>query len=327
VARILAVLIWPAGIAVIVVTAALLASRVRARPAGPRLGSRVPWLDSYPVTESAGGSRAGIALRQAVRFLVVIAVGAAVVFGVMALVGKLVLHAGPAMDKPIYHWVMAHHVHAWKELMASLTKIGNGWSTRMAAVAAAVCLAVTWRRLRWLPALAFLVLSLLQRYLTHGLHLVDHRVGPPGFPHGTFPSGGSERCVVFFGLIAYFLWREFSGRRETAIWAGAAVAALAFNEGYSRIYLGMHWTTDVLAGWLYGILLLAVFILATRVVMGPARVPAGPVAGEPAAARQAGPAVARTAGAARAGSASAGITGARPAGPASSRTTAMEGPP
>jgi len=87
--------------------------------------------------------------------------------------------------------------------------------------------------------------------------------------------------VVFFGLIAYFLWREFSGRRVTAIWAGAAVAALAFNEGYSRVYLGMHWTTDVLSGWFYGILLLALFVLATRLVMGPARTPEEIVAGDP----------------------------------------------
>ena len=158
----------------------------------------------------------------------------------------------------------------------------------MAVVSAAVCLAVTWRRYRWLPAFAFLVLSLLQRYLTHGIHLVAHRVGPPGFLHGTYPSGGSERTVVFFGLIAYFLWREFSGRRVTAIWAGAAVAALAFNEGYSRLYLGMHWTTDVLSGWFYGILLLALFILATRVVMGPARRPEELLAGDPAVVRAAG---------------------------------------
>ena len=96
--------------------------------------------------------------------------------------------------------------------------------------------------------------------------------------------------MVFFGLIAYFLWREFSGRRETAIWAGAAVAALAFNEGYSRIYLGMHWTTDVLSGWFYGILLLALFILATRVIMGPARAPEEVAAGDPAAAYPAAPA-------------------------------------
>ncbi len=87
--------------------------------------------------------------------------------------------------------------------------------------------------------------------------------------------------MVFFGLIAYFLWREFSGRRVTAIWAGAAVAALAFDEGYSRFYLGMHWTTDVLSGWFYGILLLALFVLATRLIMGPARTPEELATGDP----------------------------------------------
>ena len=167
--------------------------------------------------------------------------------------------------------------------MASLTKIGNTWLTRMAVVAAAVCLAVTWRRFKWLPALGVPHAVAAAALPDAWDPLAAHRVGPPDFPHGVFPSGGSERTVVFFGLIAYFLWREFSGRRETAIWAGAGVAAVAFNEGYSRLYLGMHWTTDVLSGWFYGTLLLALFILATRVIMGPARTPEEVAAGDPAA--------------------------------------------
>ncbi len=281
-AKILIFLIWPAGLIIIFGVAWLLATRAAA--AGPRLG-RLPWLGYRPALDDADGiSRVQSALQNAAVFLGVIIVGAAVIFGIMALLGQLVLHGGPPIDKPLYHWTLAHRIHSWKGLMSSLTKTGNAWSTRMAVVSAAVCLAVTWRRFKWLPALAFLALSLLQRYLTHGIHVVAHRVGPPGFLHGTFPSGGSERTVVFFGLIAYFLWREFSGRRVTAIWAGAAVAALGFNEGYSRLYLGMHWTTDVLSGWFYGILLLALFILATRVIMGPARTPDELAAGDPEAA-------------------------------------------
>jgi membrane-associated phospholipid phosphatase len=280
-ARVLLFLIWPVGLAVIFGAAALLARRAHTAPAGPRLG-RLPWLGYRPALDDAdGGSTFRGAVRQALIFLGVIVVGGALIFGIMALLGQLVLHGGPSIDKPIYHWVAVHRIHPWKGLMNSLTKTGNAWSTRMAVVAAAVCLAVTWRRYKWLPAFAFVVLSVLQRYLTHLIHDVAHRVGPPDFPHGVFPSGGSERTVVFFGLIAYFLWREFSGRRVTAIWAGAAVAALAFNEGYSRVYLGMHWTTDVLSGWFYGILLLALFVLATRLVMGPARSPEEIVAGDP----------------------------------------------
>jgi membrane-associated phospholipid phosphatase len=288
-AKILLFLIWPIGMAVILGVAALLARRAHAAPAGPRLG-RLPWLGYRAVLDDADGSSTiRGAVRKALIFLGVIVVGGAVIFGIMALLGQLVLHGGPSIDKPIYHWTVTHRIHTWKGLMASLTKIGNTWSTRMAVAAAAVCLAVTWRRFKWLPALAFLTLSLLQRYLTHGIHVVAHRVGPPGFLHGTFPSGGSDRTVVFVGLIAYFLWREFSGRRETAIWAGAAVAAVAFNEGYSRLYLGMHWTTDVLSGWFYGVLLLALFILATRVIMGPARTPDEVAAGAPVTAYPAAP--------------------------------------
>ena len=282
--RILLFLIWPIGLAVIFGVAALLARRAHAAPAGPRLG-RLPWLGYRPALDDADGSSTFRgAVRQALLFLGVIVVGAVVVFGIMALLGQLVLHGGPSIDKPINHWVAAHRIHVWKSVMASATKTGDAWSTRMAVAAAAVCLAVTWRRYKWLPAFAFIVLTVLQRYLTHAIHLVAHRIGPPGFPHGTFPSGGSERTVVFFGLIAYFLWREFSGRRVTAIWAGAAVAALAFDEGYSRFYLGMHWTTDVLSGWFYGTLLLGLFILATRIIMGPARAPEEVAASDPEAA-------------------------------------------
>ncbi len=280
-AKILLFLIWPAGIAVILTVAVLLARRARAAAAAPRHG-RLPWLGYRPAFDDTDGSSTiRGAVRQALLFLGVIVVGAVVVFGIMALLGQLVLHGGPSIDKPINHWVAGHRIHPWKSVMSSATKTGDSWSTRMAVAAAAVCLAVTWRRYKWLPAFAFIVLTVLQRYLTHAIHLVAHRVGPPGFPHGVFPSGGSERTVVFFGLIAYFLWREFSGRRVTAIWAVAAVAALAFDEGYSRFYLGMHWTTDVLSGWFYGILLLALFVLATRVIMGPARTPEELAAGDP----------------------------------------------
>jgi membrane-associated phospholipid phosphatase len=104
--------------------------------------------------------------------------------------------------------------------------------------------------MRWLPPVALGALILLQHPLTHAIHHVVHRLGPPGHLHDTFASGGCERAIVFYGLIAYLLWREFSGTRRGAIWAGTVVALLAFNEGYSRAYLGMHGLTDILSGWL-----------------------------------------------------------------------------
>ena len=83
--------------------------------------------------------------------------------------------------------------------------------------------------------------------------------------------------IVFYGLIAYLLWREFSGRRSTAIALGGGVAALGFNEAFSRVYLSLHWTTDSVSGLLYGTLLLAVFITAVHLVARTARPPLRPV--------------------------------------------------
>ena len=113
-------------------------------------------------------------------------------------------------------------------------------------------------------------LVVVEHFLTLALRHTFHRLGPPTSPLGTYPSGGCDRVVVFFGLIAYLLWRELSGQRRAAIWAGAVVVALAFNEGYSRAYLTLHWFTDILSGWIYGGLELVVFIVAVRFVAGPA---------------------------------------------------------
>ena len=211
------------------------------------------------------------------RFCLFVIAGAVLVYGVMAAVGVLVVHAGPAMDKPVFSWTLMHRMSSWARVMSRLTKIGNTWTTWGACLAAAVCLAVTWRRNRWLPPAAFAAAIVTDHYLILALRHTFHRIGPPGSPGGTFPSGGVDRCILFYGLIAYLLWREFSGRRRTAIWAGTAVAVLAFNEAYSRWYLGLHWTTDVLSGVLYGSLLLLVVIVSVRLVLGPAAGLAGPV--------------------------------------------------
>jgi membrane-associated phospholipid phosphatase len=191
------------------------------------------------------------------------------VYGLMALLGLLVVHSGPTIDRPIYNWIAANRVHLWIAPMKRLTKIGDTWTTWGAALAAAACLAVTWRRDRWLPPVVLGSLIVIDHFVTLALRHTFHRLGPPGSPLGTYPSGGCARVIVFYGLIAYLLWHEHSGRRRAAIWAAAAVAALAFNEAYSRAYLGLHWFADILSGLLYGVLLLAVFIAAVRLRTGP----------------------------------------------------------
>ena len=66
------------------------------------------------------------------------------------------------------------------------------------------------------------------------------------------PSGHSQSAVVVWGTIASFA-RKW--------WAWAVAIALMVLIGFSRIYLGVHFPTDVFAGWTIGAILLAIYIL------------------------------------------------------------------
>jgi len=268
--RVLVVAIWPVVMALIF-AAALVWSRRSSReavPGAPRRGSHV-----NPSAQS--GMLSSSRLMDVGKLIGLTFIGAAAVYGAMAVLGLLVVNHGLAIDRPIYTWATHHWVQPWVHVMDRLTKIGNTWTCWAAAAAAAVCLSVTWRTKRWLPPVALATCIVVDHYTTLALRHTFHRLGPPDSPFGTYPSGGCDRTILFYGLIAYLLWREFSGRRSTAIWAGAVVAALGFNEAYSRVYLTLHWFTDALSGLLYGALLLAVFIIAIRATAGPAVVRTG----------------------------------------------------
>jgi membrane-associated phospholipid phosphatase len=259
---ILAVALWPVGIAALCGLGAVLAWRgASSAHVAEGMGSAVASeRDDSPV------------MRIVLRFLLVVAAGTAAIYAVMLLLAWLAEHFGPHIDKPIFAWTISRRVPAWEHLMHVATQAGGKYPTTAIAGIAAIALAATWHSNRWLPPLALVSLVLIEHFLTIAIDQTIHRPPPPG-SEGTFPSGGTARAVAIYGLIAYLLWREFSGRRKAGIWAAVLVAVLGFNEAYSRGYLAVHWFTDILGGLLYGCLLLGLFIAAVQVTAGPVKVP------------------------------------------------------
>jgi len=268
----LVVLLWPAGIAAILAVTALAAKRSARR--SPVATAPVNGHQGNDPPVSLRATRSSI-----IGLLLILAVGAVGVYALTCLLGVVVVHAGPHIDKPIYTWMTHHRVHFAKSVMDRVTKVGDTWTTWGAAVATAVCLASFYRSHKWLPPVALGAAIVFDHYLTLALRHTFHRVGPPDSPLGTFPSGGCDRIIVVYGLIAYLIWREIGGSRRAAIWSAGVVAALAFSEGYSRGYLTLHWFTDIISGLIYGCLILAVFIITIRLVVGPARQKAGGLPG------------------------------------------------
>jgi undecaprenyl-diphosphatase len=104
----------------------------------------------------------------------------------------------------------------------------------------------------------------LEQVLVYG-----HDVNP------SFPSGHVVQYVVFFGILAYLSWEViYSSRGAWRLLGGALFAvciALIGLVGPSRVYLGAHWPTDVIGGYLIGAGLLLVLIAADRRWLRPRR--------------------------------------------------------
>lgn len=80
---------------------------------------------------------------------------------------------------------------------------------------------------------------------------------PPVSP--AFPSGHTMIALVFLGLLASLLLPSISARRHSLILS--CVAVLTLFAGTARLYLGVHWLSDIVGGLLLGALVLSLFYL------------------------------------------------------------------
>ncbi len=81
----------------------------------------------------------------------------------------------------------------------------------------------------------------------------------------SFPSGHALGSLVLFGMAAYLLTRVVS-RRSAYLAVGTVLAMAVLGIGFSRVYLGAHWLSDVLGSYLAGACWLAVCLTAFIVV-------------------------------------------------------------
>ena len=91
--------------------------------------------------------------------------------------------------------------------------------------------------------------------------LVNALVHEPSY---SFPSGHGFVALAFYGLTAYFLIRA-TKNRPLKILYGLCGFVIVFAIGFSRIYLGVHWPSDVLASYASGAAWLVALITALEI--------------------------------------------------------------
>lgn len=169
-------------------------------------------------------------------------------FVLLAMGVKLGLFA--AVDASIGDTLRLEQGSALSRATMAFTLLGQGWALAVTA-AVAVLLALGARRV---PAALCIGLSAAGAGLANtGLKLLLSRPRPElsltlasGY---SFPSGHAMGAAAVYLAIGLALARQWPGKRWVWLW-GAVALILAM--GLSRVALGVHFASDVLAGWLLG---------------------------------------------------------------------------
>ncbi|GGS50755.1 phosphatase PAP2 family protein [Streptomyces griseoviridis] len=178
---------------------------------------------------------------------------------------------------------IARTTHRWAIERTGLTQafrvltdwVWDPWTMRLLCAAVALWLGLrrdAWWTALWLGATVALT-ALLQQVLKASVGR-ERPVWPDPVDsahYAAFPSGHAMTATVVCGLLLWLLRRYGAAPAARAAALAPAVVSVA-GVGLTRIWLGVHWTTDVVAGWVMGALVVCLAVAVHR-RWRPARTP------------------------------------------------------
>ena len=174
------------------------------------------------------------------------------------------------IDMPISKALLSRRVPWLTTTMKGVTDMGS----MAILVVAAVAVGLLARKLtkNWLPFVVlgaalvggWLVPDLVKPLVGRVRPQMGALVAKEGY---SFPSGHAAQAIALYGAVAWLGagWLR-SWRGKVAAWTVALL--LVLMVGFSRVYLGVHWTTDVLGGYALGAVWLAVVLVTTSAIQG-----------------------------------------------------------
>jgi len=172
--------------------------------------------------------------------------------------------AGP--DHEVAGWFHAHLTRTFVTVLRTFTEFGSGeW---IGIVLCALVVFFAWKR--WWPSLVTLIVAVPGgMLLNEWVKVLVHRQRP--FVDGpfvdwsgySFASGHTIAATLLYGQLALFILPAIKSRHWRRLTVASAVLLIAL-VGFSRIALGAHFLTDVLAAIVFGNIWLAFCLFATK---------------------------------------------------------------
>jgi undecaprenyl-diphosphatase len=172
-----------------------------------------------------------------------------------------------AIDRPVVAWVADRRAGWLSDLVVAVTDLGD--TLVLATVVTAVAVGVAYRLRSWRPVLLAALVAGGCGLLVAAAKVLIGRDRPDpllrvvtetGY---SFPSGHATSALTAFATVAWLVCMVTTGRtvRATA-WLAAGLLTVAI--GLSRVYLGVHYPSDVLGGWVLGATWLVTVAVAVR---------------------------------------------------------------
>ncbi len=163
------------------------------------------------------------------------------------------------LDALTQHWLagLRGHRPVFDAFMGDITTLGGVW-VLVLVVLFSVGLLIAAQRRR--TALFLLAASVSGSILARILKAAIHRLRPPTYHSDghfltsiySFPSGHSMMSAVIYLTLALILAAVIRQRRVQLYVIGCSLGLVALI-GVSRLYLGAHYLSDVIAGWIVGL--------------------------------------------------------------------------
>ena len=160
-----------------------------------------------------------------------------------------------AFDDAVLRWVAEHRTPALEPVMLEITFLGTG---TVVVVLVAVCGMFLWLSNHKYSAVLLLVSTIGGIFLNNLLKVGFGRPRPDIIDWGThvvswsFPSGHAMSAAVVYGTVAYLAARLQRRQFHRVITLGVTVILILLIAA-SRVYLGVHYPSDVLAGIIIGL--------------------------------------------------------------------------
>ncbi len=189
------------------------------------------------------------------------AIPAAAGFAVFVFISYFVITRGTLVfDSVICGYIYSLRNAGRTAFFTAVTYLGN-WQTISSLCLLLLLLPQTRLRIGIPASAAAILASLIQKALKVSFHrarpdLSLHLISQGGY---SFPSGHSFSVLIFYGMLIY-LCRKHMKNKAAANTVTALLCCLIPIIGFSRIYLGVHYPTDVLGGWSMGLCVLMVII-------------------------------------------------------------------